>query len=419
MSNAASRLWVLFVLFFAFPGLGQTAVGESNEVKLPANDTQLDDLNGPIYSFILQEHRQLGERFKAGDTNTPILILEWFINERYVQSSRVTKSWLATLADYGRFGGSGRGGFTLDSAQQEMLIKTINELPVPPLQPPQDRWLLVSGIRSNRWFTCIYDRADIPASVEKLYEITRGRIEWIVADVVTSTNVPGRFQDTWVTSLRAAKKAPLAISSSAPAAGRSVNGIQLWDTQNWKEVRIPAIEEFTTWPWTAVALTSNGQFVVIGAQYVSRDVERSSGAIRWENKLPDINQGPIKQLAFLQDDKRLAVALRNSVEVWDSSNGSKLDVLVTNSPEINLLNASRDGKLLAVGCAGNVQVWDINKREVLQEKIDDPQYIYAIEFSPDGKYLAVSGFSSRGSFVLWNLDTAIPQKIEKSVGLTI
>lgn len=376
-----------------------------------ANATGQPLRGSSFYEVELNKQRDFGEQFKSGATNTPLLILVWFMNDHYAQSCVVTRDGMAALSDYGEGGfGSGRGSSQLDPNQQRLLSETIEALPVPPATPPRPRWLLVSGIRSNEWFTGIYDRADVPVAVEKLFEIAHGRLEWIVADTGSSTNIVGRFADTWVTSLQAADNAPLAVSSSAVASGRNSNSIQLWDTKSWREITVPAVEEFTTWPWSAAVLSSDGAAVAIGAQG-ARLVDLNMGKTRWDSKLQGDDR-LIKKLAFVQSDKLLAVAFLNSVELWDSMTGHKLEMLATNEPAIDLMAASRDGKFLAVVSGKKkIQVWDLANRKIIHETMDEPYYVYAIEFSPDSKYLAVSGAPYYGSFMLWDLKTGDKTRI--------
>lgn len=365
-----------------------------------------DDPNGPIYDFIVQQHRETGERFKTGDTNAPLLILEWFLNSQCAMCRRVDRTGHAIGTDHGRLFANGRQALLLDPTRLGQLVRTINVLPAAPSRPPQDRWLVVSGIRSNEWFTAIYDRADIPPPVERLFEIIAlGRPPWIVGDANTSTNVAGRYGDTWVTSLRTAAGAPLAASVSAVASGRTSNSVQLWDTENWKQIMVPAIEEFMMWPWDSVALSSNGQYVVVTGEHTVRNVDRSSGKIRWEIPFPHGDGNRIRQLVFVHNDERLAVAFQNSVEIWDSATGKTSGVLETNA-DIALLTASLDGRLLAfVSDKKKVQVWDAESWSEVRETTEAAQSVGAMAFSPDATHLALSGFPYRDSFALWDLTT--------------
>jgi WD40 repeat protein len=353
-----------------------------------------------FYDKILQQHHDWSERFKAGDTNTPLLLIEWFLSPNYVQSVRVTKTGMASLGDYGEGGfGSGRGAAQLDSDLLSLITKTMDELPPAPPLPPQSRWLLVSGIRSNQWFTVLYDRADIPVLTENLCKLVYSRAPWMVGDSQSSMTVMSRFGDTWVTSLQAADEAPVALSSSAVASGRTSNSIQLWDLKNGKEITVPAVAEFTTWPWSAVALSVDGKIAALGDRSV-RCVDLDAGKILWESPK---GEKVIKQLAFVEGEKQLAVAFVNSVEIWDSKTGQMLQALATGTPQISTMKASRDGKLLAViEGPKKLEVWDVEKRTLVREDDSDA---FAIEFSPDSKHLAVSEFSHRDSFVLWNIET--------------
>jgi WD40 repeat protein len=242
------------------------------------------------------------------------------------------------------------------------------------------------------------------------------RVQWIVGDTEGSTSSAGRYGDTWVTSLQAATKAPIAASISAVASGRQSSSIQLWDTKNWKEIAVPALEVeiFPTWPWSAAALSSDGHLVVVSSQDCARAINPGTGNVCWETKPSGSDGGSkkIKQLAFIQDDRLLAVAFQNSLELWDAQTGKMSKELAVAGPEISLMKASRDGKFLAVvGDKKKVTVWNVEKHSVVRESTTDPDYIYAIEFSPDGNQLAISGASCRDGFVLWDLKTGSKTKI--------
>src|SRR5438045_897205 len=85
-----------------------------------------------FHDSVLHQQRELGEKFRAGDTNAPLLVMEWFMNDHYMQLSSVSRSGFAAMGDYGEGGwGSGRGGSQLDSAQLQLLTETINKLPPP------------------------------------------------------------------------------------------------------------------------------------------------------------------------------------------------------------------------------------------------------------------------------------------------
>jgi len=406
MGKVSWHFKFFLTVLLAFSRLCSTGGAETITSTPPKKDILLDTLNGPIYDFILQQHHETGERFKAADTNTPMLILEWFMNPLYAKCCRVGRTGYAGWGDHGRTIANGRGGVALDPTQQDLLVQTMNVLPAAPSSPPQDRWLVVSGIRSNDWFTAIYDRGDIPPLVERLFEIIAlGRPPWIVGDANTSTNVAGRYGDTWVTSLRTAAGAPLAASVSGVASGRTSNSVQLWDTENWKQIMVPAIEEYMMWPWDSVALSSNGQYVVVTGEHKVRNVDRSSGKIRWEIPFPHGDGNRIRQFVFVHNDERLVVAFQHSVEIWDSATGKTSGVLETNA-DIALLTASLDGRVLAfVSDKKKVQVWDAESWAEVGETTEAAQSVGAMAFSPDATHLALSGFPYRDSFALWDLRT--------------
>ena len=84
--------------------------------------------------MLIEVHERLASKFEAGDTNVPLLIVNWFAASNYGCS--VEKSGEV------RFGGSGGlsnwGGTrpTLNETNLRSLIETINSLP-----PPSDKFL--------------------------------------------------------------------------------------------------------------------------------------------------------------------------------------------------------------------------------------------------------------------------------------
>jgi hypothetical protein len=121
---------------------------------------------------IIKHHEELARRFKAGDTNVPVLATTWYGNAvegcSVYKSGKVLSGWSGGLSN-----ASSPNKGPLDNTNQLLLIETINSLPPPPkLTLSHEHQIVISGVRSNHWFRRIYDRANIPKEVEKLYEIT-------------------------------------------------------------------------------------------------------------------------------------------------------------------------------------------------------------------------------------------------------
>jgi hypothetical protein len=152
--NAVASL--IFTCFFVLAASGQSIPGTDHS----------DNIKG---------HASLAARFKAGDTNVPLLSMTWFSGgSSFCSVERSGK----VISGHSGFYNSGRITGPLDATNRHLLIETMNRLPPPPNELlPDRRQILVSGIRSNKWFHAVYDRANIPEPVSKLYAITGAQIE--------------------------------------------------------------------------------------------------------------------------------------------------------------------------------------------------------------------------------------------------
>lgn len=179
--------------------------------------------NDSAYDIVQQD--QFGIQFEKGDTNTPLLAMDWFVGPRTDYYCYVSRAGQANSArNVINWAIQGGNHFQLDQTNLDLLVATMNALPSPPkVQPPQERWLVIRGIRTNQWFKYVYDRKNIPSEVEKLFGLTGGYLQWyipIVGDHPIASNAN-------VKEFIPAKKVPLAISFGA-------NGIQTWDLMKEK-----------------------------------------------------------------------------------------------------------------------------------------------------------------------------------------
>ena len=125
---------------------------------------------GALVTNRLNYIEDLGNKFKGGDTNLPLLRLDSFAP---LQSRVVDKSGIYA---YGWYNGisstSNHGGDVLDATNLLSLAEILNTLPPSAPGPvPILRQLVVSGIRSNQWFRLMYSLDNLPEEVRKIEEI--------------------------------------------------------------------------------------------------------------------------------------------------------------------------------------------------------------------------------------------------------
>ncbi len=167
------------------------------------------------------QHDNFGIKFQSGDTNTPLLTMDWLLIHpgQINESCQITRSGSVFHRN---------GATQLDQTNLELLIETINALPPPPkIAPPLERNLVVRGIRSNHWFRCVYDRAKIPTEVEKLFEITGAYLEWYIPPVKGRNIVHSEYGSynnlqAQINSFSLGVLASIAVSSGP-------NGVQIWN----------------------------------------------------------------------------------------------------------------------------------------------------------------------------------------------
>jgi WD40 repeat protein len=106
-------------------------------------------------------------------------------------------------------------------------------------------------------------------------------------------------------------------------------------------------------------------------------------------QIPALIEGDV--VDFSPDNKLLALAWRNSIQLWDISNmETNPKELIGNSYGINDLAFSPDGKLLASASEDtSVEVWNVTANELPPVTLlGHSECVNAVTFSPDGKLLA-------------------------------
>lgn len=112
-------------------------------------------------------------------------------------------------------------------------------------------------------------------------------------------------------------------------------------------------------------------------------------------------QDSIQEIAWSPDGKWLAVAVQNSIELWNLQRGKRQWILKDHNRIINNIVFSPDGKLLATESFDTLNLWDMttSKPTIKKSETNLQDKITTLSFSLNGKFLAV-GFTEIGFLVL-------------------
>jgi WD40 repeat protein/DNA-binding SARP family transcriptional activator len=133
-------------------------------------------------------------------------------------------------------------------------------------------------------------------------------------------------------------------------------------------------------------------------------------------------------LTFSPDNKTLALASGDHVELWDVRTRKPAEapfaipVSSTDAVNINLWTTafSPDGSVLATAgdicgppCYGLVFLWDVATGQLITRLPDLGGTVFAVNFSPDGRLLVVSaGVHDGGDEIVWNM---IESRVERTI----
>lgn len=355
-----------------------------------------------------------GALFHKGDTNTPLLVMDWFNGPGVDQVCRVTTSGKVFSARHViNWATQGSHRIQLDETNLQSLIATINALPLPPKRlPPKQRWLAVRGIRTNQWFKYIYDRADVPQQVEKLYDISGAYLEWSMPDINGHQLIHSDYgnyhtSQAGIGAFRIATRAPIAVSAG-------VNGITVWDLK--KNTATPLLflkgtqtVDFEN-PWTRAAISPDGKVVAFASYSATLAVDWRAEKILWQARpLIEIGKDSCLNLQIAIGGNKgqfLFVAGAHKLERWDLATGTNIAVLAVNQPTVQLLESSRDGNVLLAGFSDlqcmsmptTFKVWK-SEEDLPSAQIAEPEST-GVGISPDGQTIALSVFGEY-HLLLW------------------
>ncbi|MFZ1074011.1 MAG: WD40 repeat domain-containing protein [Verrucomicrobiia bacterium] len=377
----------------------------------------------------ITESDRFGASFRNGDTNAPLLALDWFSGPRSIEFCQVSQSgkvWSARNV----ISRAIQGGHQtqLDQTNLESLTMAMKALPPPVSQSlPKERLLVVRGFCANQSFEFTYDRANVPKAVEKLYEITGAYLEWFIPKIdghlIAHTSYGGYSgSQSAIESFCIASAAPTAVSSG-------VNGIQIWDLKNETATPLLFLKKMPKvdfeHPWNPAAISPDGNIIAYASEYATFAVNWKAERILWEtNPLVDPASGGCltKKIAIGGDKGQfLFVATAHKVERWDLLTGKRLATLDTNHLTIQFLETSRDGKILVAGFNDNnplvggcitaptsISVWKSD--EDAPSSHIETQNFTGIGISPDGRRIALSIFGQK-NLLLWNWQKGMTNEI--------
>jgi hypothetical protein len=389
-------------------------------------------LSGGTRGKHIREHGRFASQFRAGDTNAPLLAMDWF-SDHGVYFCRVSQSGnVRSARDVGHAiqGGSGISSrFSLDSTNRPLLEAAINALPVSSSKSlPKERQILVSGIRSNQWFERVYDRANVPAEVERLYELTDAYLGWFIPKVegreigrLHSANFSGSF-------VAVSTDAAIAVSAGQWVTNNAYYYppmMEVWSLANGGSSAAPALKlipEVQSYG-NAFAITPDGNTIAVATHYGLYVADWKSGKILWQAGALDHDNYHGKCIAIGDKGRTLYTAGAHIVERWDLLSGRKLGSLGTNELIVKFLKVSQDGSTLVAGfgsfnaSATSFGIWESGKDESAVRF--SSLHGASVGISPDGQTLVLCHWPER-KLEIWNWrsgsKTQVPLRVPYASG---
>ncbi|HZI31810.1 MAG TPA: hypothetical protein VFF11_05685, partial [Candidatus Binatia bacterium] len=273
-------------------------------------------------------------QFESGDTNAPLLVMNWFYRgDHFCHVNRSGEVSSALDVGYAIEGGHRA---KLDAASRFLLVQLINRLSPSSRQTlPRERQIFVCGIRSNQWFQCVYDRADVPPEVERLFAITGAYLEWFIPKVGPDSG-NYRASQSMINSFGVADDAPVAVSTG-------VNGLQVWDLNQSSGSATQPLEKtpYRADLWSVATLSPDGKIIVFtGEQKTIYAYDRRSKDVIWE--IPDADVGNTynagnRVFAVGNQGRSLFISEGNRIEHWNMATGTKIATLTTNQTGVKFL----------------------------------------------------------------------------------
>ena len=364
-------------------------------------------LSGGTRGKHFREHSHFASQFQAGDTNAPLLAMDWF-SDHGVYFCRVSQSGnVRSARDVGHAiqGGSGISSrSSLDSTNQPLLEAAIDSLPPSAGRSlPKERQILVSGIRSNQWFKRVYDRANVPPAVERLYELTGAYLGWfipVVAGRPIAHSDYGNYHtsQSGIDSFVVARDAPIAVSAG-------VNGIQVWDLARGsvKDVLSLQVLPIHQSYGNVAAISYDGSILAAASGDGVYAMDLKSDKLLWSAG-PLQPEGWFIKHVIVGGDKGqyLFAAGSHTLERWDLRTGQKLAVLASNELNIKLLITSQNGRVVLAGLnkdngsgrsVASFEIWEADQNSPACRFVEPEDCGSGI--SADGRFISLSPFGRK------------------------
>jgi hypothetical protein len=360
-----------------------------------------------------RQHKYYARAFKQGDTNTPLLAIDW-TDEHWPHFCRVDRSGMA-WSDRASSRREQDERLSLDQAAHQHLDELVIRLPSPARHVPDLRQVWVSGVRSNQWFSAVYDRSNPPRELEELCWLAKATLVWDVPTV--SSNLFTEVVSTQEgADLSVATRASRAVSSVVPGGWLSA---QLFDFSVQPGLALPCRFPYSPrggFAWSPLCLSPDGTFVAAGKGADLFAVEVPSGKLRWVAWEGDTGnpRRELREIVLAHNGQKLFAARSNVVELWDAAQGARMAVLVTNVSGVDMLSGSWDGSTVAAAFRDKTfLIWEAATGNELF-RFAESDGAKALAFSPSGEIIALSTQWPPGRFVIWNLRTKtreiIPQR---------
>lgn len=343
----------------------------------------------------IREQKTFGAAYRRGDTNIPVLAMDWF-RDHAVYFCRVTGSGDVSSArdvGYAIQGGTGISSkFKMGTTERKELDLTLANLPAPiNRQIPEERRIYISGVKSNRWFAFVYDRANIPPQVETLYQLTQAYLEWYVPTAQWRPNgeIHGMSQRT-LNSFAIAQDTPTAVSVAG--------NVQVWDLAGKSATILATLDKIPADLWSVAAMSTDGKYAVIAGQDAVVEADWKTQAVRWTRQPVDLGNtyGASHRLLAIGDaGKSLFVAQSRSIERWNFADGKYVSTLASNASGVKLLQSSPNGGILLAGFGDNsFLLWE-TESDVPAFRFNESDDTTCAAISPDNQRIVLNGFGWR------------------------
>ena len=126
---------------------------------------------GSLEATLVQAQKSLGDRFRSGDTNVPLLRLDSF--QGPIRSCSIERSGkIISSSSNGISNSTDWNRPALTTTNLQRLVEVMNGLSSAPKGSiPLRRQIHLSGMRSNEWFYFVYDADNLPNAMHGILEI--------------------------------------------------------------------------------------------------------------------------------------------------------------------------------------------------------------------------------------------------------